>query len=208
MISFDSKYVTAKGEPLAPSTVPADWAKAIPDYCALLAQANGIHLLGGIFRIFGMGEQAFGRDALTWNSQPWRAAFNVPGYYLFVGENIFGDQYTFDPRQQQLLLMACEGGKMDPTPFRTVTALVEDIVVNKSIQGLDMNLLRAASQSGMRPGPAEHLSFSVPLICGGTANGDNLEVLDASAHLQILGQIAAQTRKLPAGAPIASFKGE
>lgn len=127
---------------------------------------------------------------------------------MLLGENIFGDQYAFDTSEQVLLLMTCEDGDLEPTPFRSITALIEDIVVNKSLQGLHMDLLRAASQGGLRPSPSEHLSFSVPLICGGSAEADNLELLDASAHMQILGQIIAQARKIAPGTPIRSFRAE
>ena len=104
--------------------------------------------------------------------------------------------------------MSCEGGKFEETPFRTVTELVDDVMVNKSIQGLDMDLLRAASGNGLKPGPAAHLSFTLPLICGGRPDGNNLEVLDAKAHMDILGQLMAQTRKAPPGTPIRRFKSE
>jgi hypothetical protein len=208
MTILEGKYVTAKGAPITLGGVPQDWAKVVPDYCALLAQANGFHLLGGIFRIFGVGPGALGRDALEWNKSDWRKAFSVPQEIIFLGENIFGDQYGVDTTARRLLLMSCEGGKFEETPFRTVTELVDDIMLNKSIQGLSMDLLRAASGNGLKPGPAAHLSFSVPLICGGSPDGENLEVLDAKAHMEILGQVLVQNRKVPPGTPIRQFKSE
>ena len=96
MTILEGKYVTAKGAPIDPSILPLDWKKALPDYFDLLAQANGFHLIGGIFRIFGVGPSAFGRDALEWNSCGWRNVFSVPEHLIFLGENIFGDQYGVD----------------------------------------------------------------------------------------------------------------
>jgi hypothetical protein len=208
MTILEGKYITAKGAPVDPGIVPQEWKQAFPDYCDLLNQANGFHLIGGIFRIFGVGTSALGRDAVEWNNSEWRKAFSVPQHVVFLGENIFGDQYGIDTRAKRLLLMLCEGGDFEETPFHTISELVDDIMVNKSIQGLDMNLLRAASGNGLKPGSAAHLSFSVPLICGGSADGSNLEVLDAKAHLEILGQLLGQTRKAPPGTPIRGFNSE
>jgi hypothetical protein len=42
-------------------------------------------------------------------------------------------------------------------------------------------------------------SFAVPLICGDTPDEDNLEVLEAQAHLDLLGRIIAQNRGTPDG---------
>jgi hypothetical protein len=199
---LNTKYVTQKTDPVVPGTVPAGWKKYVPDYCQLISVSNGFLLLGGIFRVFGLGEGALGRDALVWNEEEWRDGFAVPETYLFLGENVFGDQYAFDTAAKKLLLMTCEGGEFEETPFGTITELVEDIVDNKNIQGIDFDLLRAASEGGLSPNAFEHLGFAVPLIGGGTAEVENLEVVDASAHMQILAQIVPQIRDLPPGTPL------
>ena len=208
MTILQGKLVTGKGAPIEPAIIPQAWKTVLPDYCDLLAQANGFHIIGGIFRIFGVGPNAFGRDALEWNKCAWRVAFSVPQHVIFLGENIYGDQYGVNTAAKRAVLMSCEGGHFEDTSFHTITELVEDIVLRKSIQGLDMDLLRAASGSGLKPGPSEHLSFAIPLVCGGSPKGDNLEILDAKAHMEILGQIVAQTRNAPAGTPIRRFDSE
>jgi len=202
MTLLETKYVTQRTEPVSKDVIPPPWFKYLPDYCHLVSESNGFLLLGGIFRIFGLGETALGRDALTWNEGEWRDGFDVPPTYLFLGENIFGDQYAFDTGAGRLLLMACEGGKFEPTPHKTITELVEDIINNKNIQGLDFDLLRAARDNGLQPGPSEHLGFAVPLICGGEVSADNLEVVDAGTHMEILAQLIVQLRKLPPGTPL------
>jgi hypothetical protein len=202
MTLLQTKYVTHRTEAVAPDVIPPGWTQYVPDYCQLISESNGFLLLGGIFRIFGLGDKALGRDALTWNEAEWRDGFDVPPTYLFLGENIFGDQYAFDTGANRLLLMACEGGKFEESPHKTITDLVKDITINKNIQGVDFDLLRAASENGVQPGSSEHLGFAVPLICGGQANADNSEVVDAGAHMQILAQLVSQIRKLPPGTPL------
>ena len=53
----------------------------------------------------------------------------------------------------------------------------------------------------------EHLSFVVPLICGGKAEVENLEVMDAEAHLDVLGQFIDQMAGIPDGTRITGFRG-
>jgi hypothetical protein len=54
-----------------------------------------------------VGPTALGRDALEWNTCDWRKAFSVPQNIIFLGENIFGDQYGVDTAAKKLLLMSC-----------------------------------------------------------------------------------------------------
>src|SRR5436190_7462629 len=113
MTMLETKYVTHRTGPVAREVIPEVWFKYVPDYCQLIAESNGFLLLGGVFRVFGLGDGALGRDAMTWNEEEWRGGYDVPPTCLFLGENIFGDQYAFDTGGNRLLLMACEGGKFD-----------------------------------------------------------------------------------------------
>ena len=205
MTILASTLVTAKGAPVEPGAVPSDLKTAVPDYCSLLAAANGFELVDGLFRVFGVGGNSYGQNALVWNKSSWRSPYGVPPSVVFLGENIFGDQYGVDTSAGSLLLMSCEGGKFKRLAFKTVTELVESIVVGKDIQGLEIELVRASRRNGLLPSVSEHLSFAVPLICGGTPDEDNLEVLEAQAHLDLLGQIIAQTRGTPDGTRIRGF---
>jgi hypothetical protein len=177
----------------------------MPDYCeVLLHEANGAVLLGGALRVFGFGPSRLGRDAQPWNRSTWRALYRLPADLLLWGENCFGDQYGVDGAGN-VVILRCEGGELEVTPFRSMGAFIGRVIDQPLSGNIDEDLVRAAHQADLTPGLDEHLSFILPLVCGGAATGENLEVMDASGHLELLGQIVQQTRDLPEGTKIDGF---
>lgn len=179
----------------------------MPDYCALIEEANGMELHNGLFRVFGVGDECACRNALSWNYADWRKAFGLPEGIVLWGENIFGDQFGVEPGSGCVLMLNCEGGKVDPLPFRSPRQHIENMVLGDPGTWIEIDLVTAAFRRGLRPSLMEHLSFEVPLVCGGTASEDNLEVMDGGAHLDVLGQIIEQSRGVPEGTRIRGFRG-
>ena len=207
MTILDNRCVTARGAPLDPSVVRENWRRALPEHCAMLEMANGLELHGGLFRVFGVGNASSVRDALAWNQLDWRAAYRLPTSTIIWGENIFGDQFGFDISRGVVAMLNCEGGKLEVLPVRSPTGYLEGVLLKEPSAWIETNLVRAAERLGLCPSLVEHLSFEAPLMCGGAADESNLEVMDAAAHLDLLGQLVEQSRGVPEGTPIRGFKG-
>ncbi len=202
MRASDSR-VSDRGAPLA--SVPAGVA-SLSEYATLLSEANGLELHSGLFRVFGVGPACLGRDGLAWNESAWRAAYRLPHAVSLWGESIFGDQFGLDRGSGALLQLSCEGGALETLPFRTLAQFI-DRLLDEPEKWIERDLVEAAATKGLRPSLTEHLSFSLPLICGGSPDEENLEVMDAEAHLDVLGQILAQSRDVPEGTTIRGFNG-
>jgi len=198
-----SKHVTRRGPPgrglLEPPSLPKD-------FLDLVTVANGLECHGGAFRVFGLGSAAVTRDALAWNDAPWRRHYPRIENFFFWGENVFGDQFGVDPISGDVIVLACEGGQVthQVEPNLHQFLLRQVLVANPA---MEMALITAAAEHGIRASASEHLSFALPLSIGGRPNIENLEVMDAGAHLDLLGQIASSIQDVPEGTPIRRFLG-
>jgi len=206
MIIPNSERVTGRSQPADPAKIPDDWRTYVPDYATLLEEANGITIDHGIFRVFGAGQSTLSRDALAWNNEAWRARYRLSHNIVLWAENVFGDQYGVDRNNGALVLLNCEGGLLERLPYKTIKLCLEHIVLGPPSEWIEVDLVRAAYERGLRASLTEHLSFVLPLICGGKADVENLEVMDGAAHLDVLGQIVEQSRGLPNGTPIGRFR--
>lgn len=207
MSIISSKIVTSRGAPADLSRVPVRWRSRIPEYCSVLAEANGLEFHQGLFRVFGVGEDCLGRDGVRWNASEWRAAYSLPESIVLWGENIFGDQFGVDTDSGALLMLSCEGGSRAAMPFKALTHYLEAVILSDPKNWIEIELTAEARARGIDPSLMEHLSFVVPLICGGKAEVENLEVMDAEAHLDVLGQFIDQMAGIPDGTRITGFRG-
>jgi Domain of unknown function (DUF1851) len=188
-----------------------EWAgRKLPrDYLDILAESNGFLVHGGAFRFFAYGESRLVRDARTWNRAPWRSEYDdlLPAEMYIWAEDVFGDQYgyTTEGETVRLAKFLCEGGQLETIPWRDVTTFLQQEILSPQGKAVDMALVREALGAGLAPSVQEHLSFSLPLIYGGEYELSNLEVVDASAHLSLLGQMSRQNASLPEGAPVRDF---
>lgn len=205
---LQNRLITTRGEAL-----PRDLLKTlgqfdnVPDYRQILSAANGIVVRHGTFRIFGVGPTSATRDAVAWNRCRWRSHFSgLADTVLFWGESIFGDQFGFDLAQQRIVVLECEGGQLSISPYRRLADCIGHHMLVDTPEA-DTRLLEEAERHGLRPTVTEHLSFVVPLVCGGRAEPENLEVLDGESHLDLLGQIIRQIADLPEDAKIDKFEG-
>ena len=202
----NSPYITSRGQPADMTVVPDRWRSNLPEYCAVLAHANGLELHGGLLRLFGAGDDCLGRDGVKWNQCEWRASYELPDDIVLWGESIFGDQFGVHSSTGALLLLNCEGGALETLALESLSEYLENVTSSDPGQWLNIDLVRGAVRQGLRrPSLYEHLSFVVPLVCGGDLDEKNLEVIDGAAHLDVLGQIIAQNRGIPSGTPIRGF---
>jgi hypothetical protein len=207
MTILDSAAVSATGLPADIETLPLAWRTGLPDYCDLLACANGLALRGGLFRLFGVGSGCLGRDGATWNRASWREAYELAPTMVVWGENIFGDQYGTDLRSGAMARVCCEGGRLDLLAFETPIEYLERVLLGDPRLWIESELVGAAANRGLLPSLSEHLSFVLPLMCGGSVDAGNLEVMEAEAHLDLLGQILKHSKGIPEGTRIREFRG-
>ena len=202
-----SNIVTSCGPPLSRFPQGDSLAHRIPGYTSLVLAHNGYILDGGLYRIYGVNAPGLvSRDLDDWSRAEWRDTYPVPSNLLFFAENIFGDQIGYDTRSQTFISFDCEGGKLTPLAFSSAGDWLESFRHGSPEDWIELDLVTAAAREGLIPTPTEHLSFELPLIAGGTPSAENLEVLDGAMHLSILGQITNQSRSVPAGTKIRSFR--
>lgn len=195
-----------RGAPLSDtSALPNGWDAALPGHKELLTSANGFAVADGALRVFGAGGTAYGLDALVWNRAEWRRAYNVPPSTMFWGANIFGDQYGFDAAAGRVTVLRCEGGYVDVLDCDSIPKFVREMAAHPD-GWIETTLIAEASRAGFHPGPTEHLSFGLPLVCGGVASSENMEIAEAGTHLAILGHIISQLASVPEGTRISKFR--
>jgi hypothetical protein len=186
----------------------------LPDsYCSLLETANGFVLKRSWFRLFGVKPGLAHLDIHEWNRSPWIAEYGeLAAGLVFFAEDVFGDQYAFrfvsPTREPTVVKFWCEGGEVQDLGVTSLERWLLDTVFSGEPSFLDRSLAVAAFQKGLRPSGKEHLSFILPLVTGGSAEVENLEVLDRVFHLHLLGQLSLKNQRLPEGERIVRFWSE
>jgi Domain of unknown function (DUF1851) len=198
-------FISKRSAPILDSSIP-EALRAVPLCYELLRTANGMELHDGLFRVFGVGDGRLGeRDMLVWNRSTWKALYKLSSSLVSWGENIFGDQFCLDTTTNSCALLHCEGGSLEQFPSLSPRALLEAMAGDPTISA-EIDLVSGARRRGLCPSNSEHLSFALPLMCGGQPNVENLEILSATAHLEILGQLVEQSIGKSAGTSIRAFK--
>lgn len=180
----------------------------------VLRVANGFVLKAGLFRLLGASPADPAADLTEWNKSQWiREYGELADRTLFFAEDIFGDQYGFryqNPVDDHPLLVKfwCEGGQVEPIRAESLTTWLLTAVLNDRPSAWDAELAGVAIQHGLEPRKTEHLAFCLPLILGGEYSMKNLEVLDRTAHLCLLGQISRRNSRLQEGSMITHFRDE
>ncbi|MCA9598246.1 MAG: hypothetical protein KC776_33270 [Myxococcales bacterium] len=163
---------------------------------------DGFTTVGGVFRFFRV-------DAIqTHNASSWATAYgSLLDHFVIVAEDIFGDLYGYalDAPCARLAKFYCEGGEMEGCVPPKLAEFLMNRVLGASPSIVDMDMLRAALDAGLRCGPDQHLAFQLPLVAGGEYSVENMGVEDRNLHMGVLGQLSVSTRRARDGAPIASF---
>ena len=203
------------GQPLVrQGTVSVEGFDLPTSYSSLLEVANGFVLERSRFRLFGIQTESRSMDVHEWNQSPWVAEYGgLAKGLVFFAEDIFGDQYAFrfgfSGKECDLVKFWCEGGEVQRLgDASSLEAWLAEEVVSDDPSFLDRHLAEAAFEEDLRPSEKEHLSFILPLITGGRAELENLEVLNGVFHLHLLGQLTLKNLKLPDGQRIARFWSE
>lgn len=178
------------------------------NFLGILRASNGLVTKGGLFRVFGTELGKLIPTIFEWNSAEWKREYGkLSEGLLFVAEDIFGDQYGYETRDdsEKFVKFYCEGGETEEVPggfIRFREALAEP----RGAGILDVALLDAAFESGLKPKVQEHLAFRLPLVVGGAYQIDNLEVENVVLHLGTLAQLSVRNASFPDGTVINRFE--
>jgi hypothetical protein len=131
----------------------------------------------------------------------------VKGRIRPVAASKFGDWFLERPNGTIEMLDAIEG------TLEKVAANYSEFqrLVNtqeKQEEWLLSELVLTLHQKNVVPARGECYSFKLPLVLGGKAESDNVELCDFRLWVSICGQIHDQVRALPEGTPICGFRAE
>lgn len=183
-------------------------------YKDILRIANGFVTKNNIFRFLGIKPSMPALDLYEWNRSPWVTEYSYfADRIVFIAEDIFGDQYGLQFASQTdqnpvLIKFWCEGGQVEAINTVSLYEWLTANVLRDEPTILDWPLVKAAFNRGLFPSVTEHLSFELPLMVGGKIEENNLEVLDRSFHLHLLGQLSLKNTGLSEGTKITRFSTE
>ena len=134
-------------------------------------------------------------------------AWLVKGELRAIAASKFGDWFLERPDGTVEMLDAVEGSlsqvASSHSEFQQLINTRE-----KQEQWLLSELVFTLHEKKIIPARGECYSFKLPLILGGKAVSDNVEVCDFRVWVSICGQIHEQTRGLPEGTRISGFRVE
>lgn len=178
-------------------------------YRYFLSLRDGGYTQDHFVHFFGQGGPA-SHNLSEWNrSELWKKYYGLDGSTFVFAEDVFGTQFCFDVRgnRRVVKMLIPDGGKLSLCAntfeeFLEVEVLGETL--NSQVRQLAARFLRLA---GVSFRPFTHIACKIPPSLGGNdADLDNLELIQSSTHLKLLGQITAQIRNLPPGTKIRDIK--
>jgi len=138
-------------------------------------------------------------------AQGW--SWLVKGEFRAIAASKFGDWFLERPNGAIQMLDAVEGTlKEVASSYSEFQELIN--TREKQEEWLLSELVFTLHEKNVVPSRGECYSFKLPLVLGGKAESDNVEVCDFRLWVSICGQIHEQTRDLPEGAGISSFRVE
>jgi hypothetical protein len=178
----------------------APLAKLLPErHRALLQVSNGLDLLAGSYRLFGLG-RASARDLAWWNEEStWKFSWNAhAARYLCFGESALGNQFAYEyadlragrrARVHELYAITLE----QLVTFEDFPAFFDRGFLNGVADDPYHERIRAARE---RLGPLpldEQLTYvPSPLLSGGELEDSSLVLMDAQAAMVINGDLFVQ----------------
>jgi hypothetical protein len=134
-------------------------------------------------------------------------AWLVKGQFRAIAASKFGDWFLERPNGAIQMLDAVKG-TLEPVAdsYSEFQKLINTQA--RQEEWLLSELVLTLHEKGMIPSRGECYSFKVPLVLGGKAESDNVELCDFRLWVSLCGQIHEQTRDLPEGTPIKGFRAE
>jgi len=134
-------------------------------------------------------------------------AWLVKGEYRAIAASKFGDWFLERPDGTVQMLDAIEGTlEQVASSFNEFRELIN--MQARQEEWLLSELVFTMHEKNVIPSRGECYSFKLPLVLGGKAESQNVEVCDFRIWVSICGQIHEQTRGLTEGTRISGFRTE
>ena len=131
----------------------------------------------------------------------------VKGEYRAIAASKFGDWFLERPDGTVQMLDAIEGTlEQVASSFNEFRELIN--MQARQEEWLLSELVFTMHEKNVIPSRGECYSFKLPLVLGGKAESQNVEVCDFRIWVSICGQIHEQTRGLTEGTRISGFRTE
>jgi hypothetical protein len=167
------------------------------DHVEFLRRANGVHVYGGYFRLFGCGPAA-AIDMHEWNAtDTWKFSWNKPlDEFWFFGETAWGDQYAYrrnnlgEMSQSQIFFL--DAIAMQPEIIaEDFSSFFENEFLRNASSPYDANLVAARNRLGDIT-PSEHIVYAPSPLIAGEELVDSVIKVDAVSAMIINGDLHAQ----------------
>ncbi len=189
----------ALADPIPAGARDSVFAALPPDHRRLLDLANGLDLLGGSYRLFGLGPGA-SRDLRGWNAPgEWKFAWGGRADpWLCFGESALGHQYAYPIAEieqgdrcpvSELFVATLEPVVTYPS-FRAF--LVDGFLAGIHEDAYHQRIRSIRQQMGVVPLDKQVAYMPSPLLTGGRTDVQNLVPLDARAAMIINGDLYRQ----------------
>jgi hypothetical protein len=129
----------------------------------------------------------------------------LQGQYRVVAGTKFGDWFIERPNGAVEILDATDGSLRQ---LAESTAAFRASINTQARQEewLLSLLVLSLHEKGVIPGPGQCYGFKIPLILGGKAITDNVQVMDLVVWVSLCGQLHEQLSRLPPGGRITGFE--
>lgn len=178
-------------------------------YRYFLTLCDGGYTKDYFFHFFGQhGPRE--HNLLEWNQTGlWKKYYGLDDKTFVFAEDILGAQFCFDIRGNLgVVRMLVPGSGKSTLCANTFEEFVEHEVfvttTNAKVRQLADSFFKTKDEAFR---PFSHIGCKIPPALGGSdSNLENLELTRASTNLKLLGQVAAQVKKLAPGTRIREVK--
>ena len=174
-------------------------------YRYFLSLCDGGYTQDRFFHFFGTNGPRL-HNLLEWNrNDHWKQYYNLDEKTFVFAEDIFGTQFCFDIRgNRRVVKMLIPDGAKLSLCANTFEEFLETEVLNNTTNLQVRQLAESFSNSRKEIiRPFTHIACKIPLSLGGQdADLSNLDIVQSSTNMKILGQITSQIKNLAPGTKI------
>jgi len=178
-------------------------------YRYFLSLCDGGYTADHFFHFFGQkGPQS--HNLLDWNRpENWKQYYNLDDKTFIFAEDAFGTQFCFDVRgnRRVVKMLIPDGAKLSLCANTFEEFLETEVFGDTTNAEVRQHAKQFLNSRGKAFRPFMHIACKIPLSLGGNdADLSNLDFVQSSTNLKILGQVTSQVKKLTPGTKIKDVK--
>jgi hypothetical protein len=178
-------------------------------YRYFLSLCDGGYTQDRFFHFFGKNGPRL-HNLLEWNrNDHWKQYYNLDEKTFVFAEDVFGTQFCFDIRgNRRVVKMLIPDGAKLSLCANTFEEFLETEVLNNTTNLQVRQLAQRFFDSRKEIiRPFTHIACKIPLSLGGQDTDlSNLDIVQSSTNLKILGQITSQIKGLAPGTKIRDIR--